>query len=644
MKKLLFLLICLFAISNGVIIADESEGDVKNNKKLFEPEFIKLFQEIPILSEGRIKPINTYASFLLLKFNGKRNTKDHAGRKILPMEWFLTTLFYPEISAKYKVFLIDNTEILETYGFKSKELRDRFSFEELAPYLQDIFSAADRIQQKDSKKLRVEEKQLLALATNLLDFIKIIKTLNFAKPMSEESSFGISLNKPPRHIIAQMLELKNKAFESELIKNMPEEKQKLVKEEFENISKNAMEVFRQADWFTIFPPLKITTKEWLGPFDLFISENPSKNQMDINAILTAWEDISVAIANQKETPESFMQLGTILLREIYKNPSAQKQFVKIKAENFYYKLDLIYWGLILFVLVFHSICISSITDSITWQKINRAILYIPIALLISAICMRCFILERPPVATLYESVLFITVVICFVCTIAETLFKNQIPTIVSSIVGSIGLFISYRYEMGDGNDTMGNLAAVLNSNFWLATHVTTVTIGYSAGLLASAYAHIYIFAKVFRLPVDKSFYKTILKLIYGAICFCTLFATIGTILGGIWANDSWGRFWGWDPKENGALAIVLWNLIILHGRLGGIFKEFGIVIMSLLGGMVVVASWWGVNQLGVGLHSYGFTDGIVRNLIIFSIIELAVLAIAYFHRYIVDNKPETNKN
>lgn len=642
MKKII-LLFCLFIIFDFAIFAEDDQKTIAKIKTCFTPEFIKAFQEIPILSEGRVKPINTYASFLLLKFNGKRNTKDLSGKTILPMEWFLTTLFYPEISAKYKVFLIDNTDILSIYGFKSNELRDRFSFEELAPYIQDIFSGAERIQQKDSKKTSLEEKQLLALATNLFDFIKIIKTLNFAKPMQEESSIGLELNKPPRFIIAQMIELKNKAFQNDALKNFPEEKQKIVLDEFDKISKQAIETFRHADWFTIFPPLSASNKEWLSPFDLFISESPNTNIMDINAILTAWEDISTAVENQKETPELFLQLSSTILKEIYKNPNAKMQQVKIKTENSYYKLDLIYWGLILFVIAFHSICISTVTNSIVWQNINRGLLYIPIIMLISAICMRCFILERPPVATLYESVLFITVVICFVCAIAEILFKSQIPTIVSSVIGSIGLFTSYRYEMGDGTDTMGNLAAVLNSNFWLATHVTTVTIGYSAGLLASAYAHLYVLAKVFRLPVQDSFYKVISKLIYGTICFCTLFATIGTILGGIWANDSWGRFWGWDPKENGALAIVLWNLIILHGRLGGIFKEFQIIILSIIGGMVVVASWWGVNQLGVGLHSYGFTDGIVKNLIIFGVIELVVIAIAYFHRFFIENNLKTNQ-
>jgi cytochrome c biogenesis factor len=101
---------------------------------------------------------------------------------------------------------------------------------------------------------------------------------------------------------------------------------------------------------------------------------------------------------------------------------------------------------------------------------------------------------------------------------------------------------------------------------------------------------------------------------YGVICFCLFFALVGTVLGGIWANYSWGRFWGWDPKENGALMICLWTLVILHGRMAGWIREIGIHLNSLVLAIITTFSWWGVNNLGVGLHSYGFTEGVWRSL------------------------------
>jgi ABC-type transport system involved in cytochrome c biogenesis permease subunit len=154
-----------------------------------------------------------------------------------------------------------------------------------------------------------------------------------------------------------------------------------------------------------------------------------------------------------------------------------------------------------------------------------------------------------------------------------------------------------------------------------------VTIGYGAGLLAGAVGHVYVLGKVLGLKKsDSGFYKSLSTMLYGMLCFGLLFSVVGTILGGIWANESWGRFWGWDPKENGALTIVLWELIVLHARMGGYIRDFGVAMASVFGAAVVAASWWGVNLLGVGLHSYGFTSGILWALLGYFAVEAVVLA------------------
>jgi hypothetical protein len=105
---------------------------------------------------------------------------------------------------------------------------------------------------------------------------------------------------------------------------------------------------------------------------------------------------------------------------------------------------------------------------------------------------------------------------------------------------------------------------------------------------------------------------------YAIVCFATLFSFIGTVLGGIWADQSWGRFWGWDVKENGALMIVLWNAIILHARWGGIARERGIACLAIAGNIITAWSWFGVNMLGIGLHSYGFMGAAFVALVAFA--------------------------
>jgi ABC-type transport system involved in cytochrome c biogenesis permease subunit len=186
---------------------------------------------------------------------------------------------------------------------------------------------------------------------------------------------------------------------------------------------------------------------------------------------------------------------------------------------------------------------------------------------------------------------------------------------------------------------MEMLRAVLDTNFWLATHVVVVTLGYAstfvAGLLAIFYILLGVFTPLLTRKLEKrdagatvtagtagaaaastvakrpgqiDIGKALAKMVYGIVCFATLFSFVGTILGGIWADQSWGRFWGWDPKENGALIIVLWNVITLHARWGGLVKERGLMNMAVFGNIVTSFSWFGVNLLGIGLHSYGFMD------------------------------------
>jgi len=167
---------------------------------------------------------------------------------------------------------------------------------------------------------------------------------------------------------------------------------------------------------------------------------------------------------------------------------------------------------------------------------------------------------------------------------------------------------------------------VLDTNFWLATHVVCIAVGYSAALLASAIGHVYVVGRIVGLKRgNKSFYRNIARMVYGTVCFALLFSVVGTILGGIWANYSWGRFWGWDPKENGALLIVLAQLALIHAKLDGRLRDFGVSWASILVGCVVGWSWWGVNLLGVGLHSYGFTGGVWTGLLIFWSLESLVL-------------------
>jgi ABC-type transport system involved in cytochrome c biogenesis permease subunit len=207
--------------------------------------------------------------------------------------------------------------------------------------------------------------------------------------------------------------------------------------------------------------------------------------------------------------------------------------------------------------------------------------------------------------------------------ILEKIYRDGIGSVVAAFVGFATLIIAHNLALG--GDTMEMMRAVLDTNFWLATHVVCVTLGYASTFVAGFLAIIYILRGLFTKTLSEETAKSLARMVYGIVCFATLFSFTGTVLGGIWADQSWGRFWGWDPKENGALLIVLWNAMILHARWGGIVRDRGLMNLAVVGNIVTSWSWFGVNMLGVGLHSYGFTDAAFRWLSIFAASQIAII-------------------
>jgi ABC-type transport system involved in cytochrome c biogenesis permease subunit len=235
----------------------------------------------------------------------------------------------------------------------------------------------------------------------------------------------------------------------------------------------------------------------------------------------------------------------------------------------------------------------------------------------AAIVGRLIISGRPPVTNLYSSAVFIGWGCVVLGMGLEMIFRLGIGNIVSSIAGFTTLLIASWLAV-DG-DTFTVLQAVLDTQFWLATHVTSITIGYSATFMAGLVGICLLVASVImsflvakdQLPSheQQNVLKLMGKMVYGIVCFATFFSFVGTVLGGLWADDSWGRFWGWDPKENGALMIVLWNSLVLHARWDRQVGDRGLAVLAIGGNIITAWSWFGVNELGAGLHSYGFTEG-----------------------------------
>jgi ABC-type transport system involved in cytochrome c biogenesis permease subunit len=236
-----------------------------------------------------------------------------------------------------------------------------------------------------------------------------------------------------------------------------------------------------------------------------------------------------------------------------------------------------------------------------------------------------YISGRPPVTNLYSSAVFIGWGCVGLGLLFELIYRRGVGNVMGAMTGLSSLHIAYALA-ADG-DTFTVLQAVLDTQFWLATHVVCVTLGYSTTFVAGFLGMLYILRGAFSGSLNAEASKDLSRMIYGSLCFALFFSFVGTVLGGLWADDSWGRFWGWDPKENGALIIVLWNALVLHARWGAMVKDKGMAMLAVAGNLTTAWSWFGVNELGIGLHSYGFTEGVLLTLGIFAITQTGVMLV-----------------
>jgi cytochrome c-type biogenesis protein CcsB len=244
--------------------------------------------------------------------------------------------------------------------------------------------------------------------------------------------------------------------------------------------------------------------------------------------------------------------------------------------------------------------------------------------------LRMSILERPPVGNMYESVVFVgwCVVLCFLL----IHFKHR-DEILRNIALGASMLIMIMADLLPMSSDLGMLEAVLRSNYWLTIHVLTIVASYGAFALACGLGHYYIYLIFRGSPTSDPGLKILSDTIYQALKIGIILIGAGTILGGVWANESWGRFWGWDPKETWALISFLGYLAILHGRKAGWYQDLGLAVGSIIGFLLILMTWYGVNfVLGTGLHSYGFGSGGTHYALSFTLFELALLGLVFLKR------------
>lgn len=645
-----FLLVCLslflFLFTQSALLAQEEVSEQR-------PEILVLVEQLSSESEnmdtvvqygGRLMPLSTFARIKLMSYSGRSSlrvgwdgeklggvaSREEAKAmkgpkyKLDALSWLLLSWKSPEWARSLPIFVVDNTEVINTLGLDFEKKRDRYSAQELSKVSAKLMEQGQQFAQKkrkDKESLSTVQDMTLNLATQFGDFMRLMQVFDFARPVSAEENTAVPKVEQEEVRISKLL----------LGDGIEEVATSLSRRYSLNESDRAtLELLAgEKRWDEVqglLPGLEQRKGEvalWSSPLGGGASTWWSPAQTVVGSTLLA--SIREWSAKRLALIEDWIQSEPTASAKAWKSMAELSQstligvdaakFDREKAMN---KNKPFSKALAGFVLAFLLVALGWFFR--TGGKSERGLsvagwiaCLLPLLLLCWGIVERCLIRSRPPVSNLYETILFITAVVVALALIIEWMGKKRMALAVAPLLGALGLFLANRYELEQAADTMEPLRAVLDTNFWLATHVIIINIGYAGGILAAAISHVYILARFFGIGSEQSEWaKSLTRIVYGVVCFCLFFSLVGTVLGGIWGNESWGRFWGWDPKENGALLIVIWCLVILHGRLGGYLRRMGLHVASIFLGCVVIFSWFGVNNLGIGLHSYGFTSGLWR--------------------------------
>jgi ABC-type transport system involved in cytochrome c biogenesis permease subunit len=516
------------------------------------------FARLPELEGGRLKPLDSTARNALLVIRGQQSFR-YQDRTVGSGEWILDVLFRPQVADLQPIFVIDDPGVLGLMNMKVA--KDRYySFRQIVPFINEIQREANAAQAIEAK----QRTQYQSAVANLFERVYLYHRLK--NTIQLEQGQGLA---------AEIQAMGSPG------------------------SEQRVGTLADLAYFRPLPPLPGQKAEaWL-------SSGEALRSAAMGSVSPALEPMSrIAWAYSVQDAPAFnkavkdLQATTFSIR-----PEAQTQ---VDHETTFNRAQPFYVGMVIYVLALLTVFASWLWKPQILRPAAFGLLCAGAIIQTAGLVSRIVLQGRPPVTNLYSSAVFVGWGAVLLGIVLERMYRNGFGTAVAASSGFASLLVAHHLT-GDG-DTMEMMRAVLDSNFWLATHVTTITIGYSGTFLAGAIAIAWTLRKQFAPRIDAETSKSLSGMVYGIVAFSLFFSFVGTVLGGIWADQSWGRFWGWDPKENGALLIVLWNAIILHARWGGFARERGIMTMAIFGNVITSLSWFGVNMLGVGLHSYGFMD------------------------------------
>ena len=618
-----FIFIGLFALYEGSIFS-QSFSNLNLNE----------FKSLMVHEGGRLKPIDTLAKTTLLSFSGRSRYKGE-----LAISWFARLVFLPETTGGDKIFRINHPEIIDALSLK-KEKKHRYSLKQIISSYNELIRLVGLVFEKEEEQRDLVEKEMIRLYGNLQRYLSFVSSFSFTKkfyfPALEDEiirkQIGVSKESKANVLYLDLFSNHQEMF-LKILSNYQNKKQSSFTEQdwrllsflvnYFGIQKNAT----QANFLKIIPSGHVGF-EWFAPWQVLSSGiSESKGLLyKLNQVANAYRR-----GNQQDFDTALMTFKSdVLSKTEIKKRLAKRNHLEV----FYNQLNPFGYAKLFYFLSLMSLLFSFLKLRKVLSQASLVSLVLGFGIHLFGMGLRVVITQRPPISNLFDTFVFVSMMTVILGFVVEFLNKERLGLVCASIGGLILLLISGRFA-AEG-DTMGVLVAVLRSNFWLLTHVIAINLGYSGIIFSGLVAHFYLFS-LLQKKSNPEKERHLFRFIYGIQGFGLLFTFLGTILGGIWADQSWGRFWGWDPKENGALLIVIWSAILFHAKMGGIIGNLGFAAGAVFNIIVVILAWFGINLLGVGLHSYGFTSGLGFGVFAYIGLQLSLL---FFLLYLIFRKKE----
>ncbi len=637
---------------------------------------------LPISYKGRIQPLDSLAQTMLRKSSGleaaRSSEETWMGKRKYPATRWLTGLLFDSSSdVNFEVFRIDNRQLLDAMKLPHRT-GFRYSWEEIEVGLPKLTEMDTKARAKAKEDRDVTDKSVLDVASNVA-FARMVsnslsvrgeEAMNLNARLFDAAGTQSTVNLPGvvpgleagepwlapnvarmRGELTRMStdlesrdtgELAVRLIQEAVVDSLLQDP--TFRQQLTEVGGPLMELdaagqksFLVRQMMALSPDqLRETIRRTMGMeperylpavFSAVETVSGGKTLLPLNdkqaETLTAWEAIGAAY---RERDQQALDAAVVRYREILnENPAAGIPWGKVQAEYRLNGWSPFYLSSVMYLFVSVVAMVGFFVKPAASRRFAWTLLLIAFLIHTVGMVARIYISGRAPVTSIYSSALGIAWGMVLTFLIIEVTTRRGVANFIGGVSGFATLLVAYALSLSD--DTFAVLQAVLDTQFWLWTHVTIIALGYVLTLVAGLWAILMIVFCWLPRTTHKDV-KVMADITYGLICGAALLSFVGTVLGGLWADDSWGRFWGWDPKENGAAMIVLWNAAILHARWAGLIRIQGLAAMAIFGNIVTAWSWFAVNELGIGLHSYGFTEGVVFFLTVFWVSQLVFMAIA----------------